>query len=177
MKKALINALRIYYGYKFLMSLKGCNNFLAISNALKNIAGEGNNKLDTIDGVNIYYNPYSMLLVGYPDGIAFTINFGSPTIIVGRKFLVMSKDAQEFTIAHELGHLYCRHVADFTYPVQRELKILKGEVLSIELEADAYAVKKIGMKRALNALDEISKAVRGIARKEVMLRIEHINKH
>lgn len=159
------------------MSLKGCNHFVAISNVLKNITGEGNNKLDTIDGVNIYYNPYSMLLLGYPYGIAFTINLGSPSIIVGRKFLKMSKDAQEFTIAHELGHLYCRHIADFTYPIERQLKIIKGEVLSIELEADTYAVKKIGRKRALNALGEISKAVRGIARKEVMLRIDYINKH
>ncbi|MDY5913586.1 MAG: hypothetical protein SPJ62_16615, partial [Inconstantimicrobium porci] len=62
-------------------------------------------------------------------------------------------------------------------PIERQLKIIKGEVLSIELEADAYAVNKIGMKRALNALVEISKSVYGIARKEVMLRIEHINKH
>lgn len=177
MKKKIITAISLYYCYKSIMSLKGCNNFVAISNVLKNITGEGDNKLDTIDGVNIYYNPYSMLLLGYPDGIAFTINLGSPSIIVGRKFFGMSKDAQEFTIAHELGHLYYRHVADFTYPAKRELKILKGEVLSIELEADAYAVKKIGRKRALNALYEISKATGGIARKEVMLRIEHINKH
>lgn len=71
-------------------------------------------------------------------------------VVVTPEFFTLSKDAQQFALLHEVGHIRLEHVAPQNYPCdifgnpiysgQRMADILNGGTMYTELNADLYAV-------------------------------------
>jgi len=71
-------------------------------------------------------------------------------VVVTPEFFTLSKDAQQFALLHEIGHIRLEHVAPQNYPCdifgnpiysgQRMADILNGGTMYTELNADLYAV-------------------------------------
>lgn len=71
-------------------------------------------------------------------------------VVVTPEFFTLSKDAQQFALLHEVGHIRLEHVAPHNYPCdifgnpiysgQRMADILNGGTMYTELNADLYAV-------------------------------------
>ena len=79
---------------------------------------------------------------------------------------------------HELGHIELGHCekSNPCYSQKRLLEILKGGVLKQELDADKFAAYNTSEQQAVYALDELSKKVKGLSRKEIENRIKFIAK-
>lgn len=122
--------------------------------------------------LHVSYNPYMQL---------FTNTLGYIAVVVGTDvytdvhFRNMSKSTQKAILAHEMGHCKCNHTAiPIIYTYDRLIHILKGKVLSIELEADAYAANVVGKENMIKALLELKQYLKGISAKEIDLRIKAI---
>lgn len=122
--------------------------------------------------LHVSYNPYIQL---------FTISIGSTAIVMGTNvytdvhFRNMSKSTQRAILAHEMGHYKCNHTPiPIIYTYDRLIHILKGKVLSIELEADAYAANVVGKENMIKALLELKQYLKGVSAKEIDLRIKAI---
>lgn len=129
----------------------------------------------TIDDTDLHvsYNPYVQLLTNSLGGIAVVIT-GTTDVYTDARFRDMSADTQKAILAHEMGHYKCNHKPGLTYSFDRIKAILKGQVLPMELEADAYACSVVGSANVVNALKELIPYVHGAARKEVIYRIKAI---
>lgn len=122
--------------------------------------------------LHVSYNPYMQL---------FTNSIGSTAIVMGTNvytdvhFRNMSKSTQRAILAHEMGHYKCNHTPiPIIYTYDRLIHILKGKVLSIELEADAYAANVVGKENMIKALLELKQYLKGVSAKEIDLRIKAI---
>lgn len=105
-------------------------------------------------------------------GVAVVLN-GTTEVFTDDQFRKMSPSTQKAILAHEMGHYKCGHTPSITYQIDRLKAIMQGKVLEMELEADAYACKVVGAWNMINALEEL-KGVKGISKKELNLRINHI---
>lgn len=148
-----------------------------IGKAIDRLAGYdvGHDDVIIIDDTELHvsYNPYMQLLTNSLGGIAVVLN-GTTDVYTDTRFRSMSANTQKAILAHEMGHYKCNHVAGFTYSFNRIKAILNGQVLPMELEADAYACSIVGSVNMVNALKELIPYVHGIARKEVIYRIKAI---
>ena len=122
--------------------------------------------------LHVSYNPYMQL---------FTNTLGYIAVVIGTNvytdvhFRNMSKSTQKAILAHEIGHCKCNHTAiPIIYIYNRLIHILKGKVLSIELEADAYAANVVGKENMIKALLELKQYLKGVSAKEIDLRIKAI---
>lgn len=122
--------------------------------------------------LHVSYNPYIQL---------FTNSIGSIAVVMGANvytdvhFRNMSKSTQKAILAHEMGHYKCNHTPiPIIYTYDRLTHILKGKVLSMELEADAYAANIIGKENMIKALLELKQYLKGVSAKEINLRIKAI---
>jgi 8-oxo-dGTP pyrophosphatase MutT (NUDIX family) len=81
---------------------------------------------------------------------AMATDDGFYLVVVTPEFFTLSKDAQQFALLHEVGHIRLEHVAPQNYPCdifgnpiyggQRMADILNGGTMYTELNADLYAV-------------------------------------
>lgn len=122
--------------------------------------------------LHVSYNPYMQL---------FTNSIGSIAVVMGTDvytdvhFCNMSKPTQKAILAHEMGHCKCNHTPiPIIYTYDRLIHILKGKVLSMELEADAYAANVVGKENMIKALLELKQYLKGVSAKEIDLRIKAI---
>lgn len=122
--------------------------------------------------LHVSYNPYMQLLTNSIGGIAVVMGTNVYTDV---HFRNMSESTQKAILAHELGHYKCNHTPiPIIYTYDRLIHILKGKVLSMELEADAYAASVVGKENMIKALLELRKYLKGVSAKEIDLRIKAI---
>ena len=122
--------------------------------------------------LHVSYNPYMQLI---------TNSIGSIAVVMGTDvytdvhFRNMSKPTQKAILAHEMGHCKCNHTPiPIIYTYDRLIHILKGKVLSMELEADAYAANVVGKENMIKALLELKQYLKGVSAKDIDLRIKAI---
>lgn len=129
----------------------------------------------TIDDTELHvsYNPYIHLFTNSLGNIACIIN-GTTEVYTDIRFRNMNKPTQYAILCHEMGHKKCNHVAGLTYQFDRIKAIKQGKVLPMELEADAYAVSIVGAYSMIVSLKELKTYLKGIAAKEIDLRIKAI---
>lgn len=129
----------------------------------------------TIDDTDLHvsYNPYMQLFTNSLGSIAVVIN-GTTEIYTDAHFRKMSKDTQYAILCHEMGHFRNKHTPSKSYAINRIKAVMKGGVLKMELEADAYACSIVGVHTMVSALKELKHYTSGIARKEIDLRIKAI---
>lgn len=125
--------------------------------------------------LHVSYNPYLQLLTNSMGSIACIIN-GTNEVYVDNRYRNMSTSTQYAILCHEMGHRYHNHTAKKGYAIERFKCVMCGQVLNIELEADAYAASIIGVNAMISALQELGTYLHGIAKKEVNLRINHLRK-
>lgn len=82
---------------------------------------------------------------------AATNMFDSDTVLVSDAFNRLPDLLKETTIWHEIGHFYHDHFDRHQSAKQREDYIIDGKVHPRELEADEFAIAKVG-KEALGAI-------------------------
>jgi hypothetical protein len=89
------------------------------------------------------------------------VNIGGeyhPFIFVRRDYFGMGKsDMQmEFELYHELGHIVLGHLLEIRWkrmdPLERARRIKNGEIHPFEMDADRYAVGKVGKKAGMYSL-------------------------
>ena len=123
--------------------------------------------------LHVSYNPYLHLFTNSIGSIACIVN-GSTDVYTDARFRSMGKATQYAILCHEMGHEKCNHVAGLTYQFDRIKAVLKGKVLPMELEADEYAVSIVGAYSMAYSLRELATYTKGIAKKEIYLRVKHI---
>lgn len=125
--------------------------------------------------LHVSYNPYLQLFTNTMGSIACIIN-DTNEVYVDNRYRSMSKSTQYAILCHEMGHKYHNHTVNKWYAVNRIKHAVCGQVLNIELEADAYAASIVGTNAMISALQELNTYLHGIAKKEVNLRINHLRK-
>lgn len=127
------------------------------------------------DELHVSYNPYMQLFTNSMGSIACIIN-GTNEVYVDNRYRNMSASTQYAILCHEMGHRYNNHVAKKGYAINRIKHIMHGQVLNMELEADAYAASIVGTDAMITALQELATYLHGISKKEINLRINHLRK-
>ena len=125
--------------------------------------------------LHVSYNPYMQLFTNSMGSIACIIN-GTNEVYVDNRYRNMSASTQYAILCHEMGHRYNKHVAKKDYAINRIKHIMHGQVLNMELEADAYAASIVGTDAMISALQELGTYLHGISKKEINLRINHLRK-
>lgn len=179
-------AARAHVVYNFVKS-RGIgkeNDIALIIDAIERISGDNRGKEFADEVVNlkgeemyIKYNPYYHLFLGATGAIAAN-TIGTKDVVVDNNFRKLSDKAKKAILAHELGHYKLEHRPGFSlmYMFERTLCTLQGKVLDIELEADEYACRLVGAKTFVEALNEFP-ASDFLSKREIQLRIKHIQKH
>jgi hypothetical protein len=73
-----------------------------------------------------------------------------PEIIVSDAFMALPMNFREAAIWHEVGHIHHEHVLQREFQDQSQLRaarisaIQNGQVISHEIEADRFAIKRVG---------------------------------
>lgn len=115
--------------------------------------------------LSVLYNPYMVTSIGGAIAVCLTDTRSQIVVFVDDKFMSMTEASQEAIIQHELGHIANEHVA-----------ILGVRQVDIEVQADMYAVSKVGVDDVVNALLEIKGKLKGLmywaSRKELNKRIK-----
>ena len=122
---------------------------------------------------------YPVIRMDTPHIAAATKNgLGESIIITNKLFDHFSFDTKKAVIQHEVGHHVLGHLDNelslMAYNNLRSIYPFVGHVISIELEADAYAASVVGNECMINALKEL-KALFNLpdhAKKEIDLRIK-----
>lgn len=125
--------------------------------------------------LHVSYNPYMQLFTNSMGSIACIIN-GTNEVYVDNRYRSMSTSTQYAILCHEMGHRYYNHVAKKGYAIERIKHVMHGQVLNMELEADAYAASIVGKDAMITALKELGTYLHGIPKKEINLRINHLRK-
>ena len=125
--------------------------------------------------LHVSYNPYMQLFTNSMGSIACIIN-GTNEVYVDNRYRSMNTSTQYAILCHEMGHRYYNHVAKKGYAMERIKYIMHGNVLNMELEADAYAASIVGTDAMISALQELGTYLHGISKKEINLRINHLRK-
>lgn len=125
--------------------------------------------------LHVSYNPYMQLFTNSMGSIACIIN-GTNEVYVDNRYRNMSASTQYAILCHEMGHRHNNHVANKDYAINRIKHIMHGQVLNMELEADAYAASIVGTDAMITALQELATYLHGISKKEINLRINHLRK-
>lgn len=123
--------------------------------------------------LHVSYNPYYHLFINRLGCIAVIIN-GTTEVVIDAQFRKMSNNTQYAILCHEMGHRKNNHIVGITYMFDRIKAVIGGKVLSMELEADAYAVSIMGKVNVINALRELAAYSHGLSRKEFIYRIKAI---
>jgi len=89
---------------------------------------------------------------GFKFAVAVELTNGEQFIAVDDDFLKLSPETQEAIVYHEEAHLVLKHRSSLR---RRILASLFGKVYANEVEADAYAVSKVGKGRMIHALQEL----------------------
>ena len=108
-------------------------------------------------------------------------------ILTDNLFEKLSENGKRFVLYHELGHIKNGDLSKVMTEKQAEnirrkriKKILRNQVLDLELNADAFAVKKMGKELAIKGLNEMYNiTLKTFDRqdKEILLRIEAIQEN
>ena len=111
--------------------------------------------LKTCEGVPVYLN--NDFVKG--NGFMFSAVFkGSSNYIIAvdNEFLTLSKRTQEYILQHEIGHIINGHLnlTEISYDARMN-DLLNNKVLNIELEADMYACKVIGLDNFIGSINEL----------------------
>lgn len=121
---------------------------------------------------------YPIIKMDTPHIAAATKNLmGQPIIIFNSEFRTLSKATQKAVMNHEVGHHVLGHLdnemALAAYNGVRGLYPLLGQVISIELEADAYAASVVGNDNMIAALQELKglPSIPDTAKRELNIRI------
>ena len=125
------------------------------------------NRIVTVNNITcrliVIYNPYMVISRGWAIAGCMTDTINQIVIFVDDDYMHMTKDTQEFTIHHELGHIVCNHSTR-----------LYMRHIDQEYEADTYA--STYSSHGIEALQEIANYVCRKAKKEINLRINHLRK-
>ena len=125
------------------------------------------NRIVTVNNITcrliVIYNPYMVISRGWAIAGCMTDTVNQIVIFVDDDYMHMTKDTQEFTIYHELGHIVCNHSTR-----------LHMRHIDQEYEADTYA--STHSSHGIEALQEIGNYVYRKAKKEINLRINHLRK-
>ncbi len=97
-------------------------------------------------------------------------------MVVDDSFFKLSASSQLAVYFHEHAHFVCGHVdrmisSNFTF-LQRASYAITGSIHPMELEADMYAVRHVGIPAMIQALYEISHQMGGIMPNEIKKRIQ-----
>ena len=125
--------------------------------------------------LHVSYNPYIQLLTNSMGSIACIIN-GTNEVYVDNRYRNMSVSTQYAILCHEMGHRYHNHASKKGYAMARIKHVMYGQVLKMELEADAYAASVVGTDAMITALQELGSYLHGISKKEINLRINYLRK-
>ena len=97
----------------------------------------------------------------------------SNIIVVNNAFLTLSKATQECLLWHEIGHVKLGHLdqkrSHFLYILERIFKEPQ-----IEIDADGYAIDKVGKEKFISALVELNQHMKTRA---IRKRIERIKRN
>lgn len=167
----------LYTGYVFLKA-RGTgkeNDLELIGKAIDGLAGYSIDADDivTIEDVDLHvsYNPYMQLLTNSLGGIACITG---TNVYIDNVFRNLSKEAQYAVLCHEIGHRKCNHQPDITYQFDRIKAIKQGTVLPMETEADEYGASVCGYRTMIKGLAEVARYTKGVTKKELILRINHL---
>ena len=116
------------------------------------------------------FEGYEVTIMKYSDTFCNVDCFNN--IKVNLDFMRLDYNTQQWVLYHELGHIHHQHMArgNFKhklYRIKRNIYTRLGLVVKEELEADSYAVKKLGKE---NALKGITKTIEMFNTKELKTR-------
>ena len=118
----------------------------------------------------VVYNPYAIISKNMSIGICYYNCLNQAVVIVDDRFMQLSKEAREFTIQHEIGHVHHQHSVTSLIVGIRDI--------NNEYEADAYAASSVGVDVAIRSLMEIKSLLKGLlyyaSRKELDKRINKL---
>ena len=86
-------------------------------------------------------------------------------IYVNSDFMKLPENTRNFILYHELGHIYHGH-NKVCYNINRRLHLKRkwysrlGLVVKEEIQADLYAVKRLGKEKALDAITDTIKLLK-----------------
>ena len=137
-----------------------------------------------VDGYPVYHSNETMVVSGLLVAVAIQDFWFGKRIIVDDNFKNLSKEAKEFTIAHEIGHFEDEDLnLDASLKEKSKERISaanKNEVIREEAFADTYASLYIGVDNGIKALKEIREVATSYRLKgkdkEMDLRIEALEK-
>ena len=189
-KKVIKTIKKIYTMYCYAITAYNCiksrgfrklNDKGLLINALELLIDDCSSEYGLVDiykEMEVYFNPYFMMLVCKPGSIAF-VNKYTNKCVVDNTFMNMTYETRYFILSHEYRHtLQDVNIIDgLICALTRCLYILIGKVHPLELDADKYALEICGKENSINALKEIMKAnkLNFISNLEIKRRIKYIN--
>lgn len=177
MKKSTLK--KVLKGYLLLSFAMGLLQIIAYLPIIKRIRQTGRNDDMITSKSGAKYikmkNNMFMKFLGYK--FAAVINIGGWLfILTDNEFDHLSDNCKDVTIAHEIGHIEHMHLSNTI----ESLKSIIGRIFGVEsavakeYEADQYAFDTYGYEKTIDALTEMSTKVKGISKKEILRRIDHI---
>ena len=117
-------------------------------------------KIQNNDSFRYFHFENYIVTIVNSRSLCFVNNFLD--ITVNEDFLDLDYDTQRFILYHELGHIHHEHMfrSDFNhkmYRLKRKLFQPFGLVVKEEIQADFFAVKKMGKTEAIKAITETMK--------------------
>lgn len=188
---------KIGEGAFMLKRIKNCINTTGfVRNTVRNAKNNPANlivSMDVLNGTSEYGYPIihnSELLIGTGGIIAAVIPFQTinlfgmgnseikKAIVVDDLFYKLSKEAQDFIIYHEIGHIMHEDVnpckTAFEYNIKR---MFTKQFAKMEMAADNYAASIVGHDVGYRALTESFSLVKVINNKEDRIRIKNMKQH
>jgi len=98
-------------------------------------------------------------------------------IVVDEHFIILPTEMKKFFLYHELGHHDLGHINEENVQgriKKRKSMALDGKVSEEELQADAYAARRVGTNTAINSLKYVLDNLQNIEIGELILRIKHL---
>lgn len=137
-----------------------------------------------VDGYPVYHSNETMVVSGLLVAVAIQDFWFGKRIIVDDNFKNLSKEAKEFTIAHEIGHFEDEDLnLDVSLKEKSKERVIAAKqntVIREEAFADTYASLYIGVDNGIKALKEIREVAASYRLKgrdkEMDLRIKNLEK-
>ncbi len=177
-KSTLKKVLKGYLLFSFVITVLQLIAYIPIFKRIKmKLADDDNDVITSKSGVK-YVQMHNNLLIktlGYK--FAAVLNFaGWLFIITDNAFDRLSDNCKDVIISHEIGHIEHMHLNNTIESYKAMFGRIVGAEFAIakEYEADQYAVSVYGYDKTIDALTEMSHLLKGIGKKEITKRIDHL---
>lgn len=132
-------------------------------------SGNSDYRYETVNGVNVIVQDDAVIAVGSLYGVATKNELGEPVVVVSEDFFELPENVRNFVLAHEEGHVKLHLeegqstakevIVSHAKNIFRGIQAKAGKVDQRELEADMYAVGKVGVDAVIEGLYHLREAV------------------